>query len=136
MDNLEFVQTVHSNGSISSNQANRIFAAQVELSTSRCHRVFAYALLDSGANSCFMDQNFALTHNILLKPLRCPVSVTIIDGRPIAYRDITKESESVRVVLDDLACVISLNIIHSLEHPIVLGLPWFELHNPQIDWRK
>ena len=136
MDNPKFVESVHSNGSISSNQVNRIFAAQVELSTSRCHQFFAYALLDSGANSCFMDRNFALTHNILLKPLHCPVSVTVIDGRPIASGDITEESESVRVVLGDLACVISFNIIHSPEHPIVLGLPWFELHNPQIDWRK
>ena len=54
----------------------------------------------------------------------------------IASRDITEESKPFRVVLSDLACVISFNIIHSPEHPIVLGLPWFELHNPQIDWRK
>ena len=80
-----------------------------------------------------MDRNFASTHNILLKPLHNPVSVTVIDGRPIASGDITEEYESVRVVLGDLACVISFNIIHSIEHPIVLGLPWFELHNPQID---
>ena len=90
MDNPKFVESVHSNGSISSNQVNRIFAAQVELSTSRCHQFFAYALLDSGANSCFMDRNFALTHNILLKPLHCPVSVTVIDRRPIASGHITE----------------------------------------------
>ena len=29
-----------------------------------------------------------------------------------------------------------LNIISSPEHPIVLLLSWFELHNPKIDWRK
>ena len=126
MDNPEIVES----------QVNRIFATQVELSTSRCHQVFAYALLDSGANSCFMDRNFALTHNILLKPLHSPVSVTVIDDRPIASRDITEESELVRVVLCDLTCVISFNVIHSPEHPIVLGLPWFELHNPQIHLRK
>ena len=33
-------------------------------------------------------------------------------------------------------CVISLNIISSPKHPLVLRLPWFELHNPNIDWRK
>ena len=31
--------------------------------------------------------------------------------------------------------MVSFNIISSPEHPIVLGLPWFELHNPNIDWR-
>ena len=39
------------------------------------------------------------------------------------------------VVLDILACEITFNIISSPKHPIVLGLPWFELHNPEIDWR-
>jgi hypothetical protein len=32
--------------------------------------------------------------------------------------------------------VIRFNVIHSTEQPIILGLPWFELHNPKIDWRK
>jgi hypothetical protein len=30
--------------------------------------------------------------------------------------------------------VINFNIIHNPEHPIILGLPWFELDNPDIDW--
>ena len=68
--------------------------------------------------------------------MQCPVSITVIDGRPIASRDITEESESIRVVLGNLACVISFNIIHSRKHLIVLGLPWFDLYNPQIDWKK
>ena len=64
-----------------------------------------------------MDRNFALTHNILLKPLHCPVLVIVIDGRPNASVDIIEESKSVRVVLGDLACVISFNIIHSSDCP-------------------
>ena len=32
-------------------------------------------------------------------------------------------------------CLVSFNIISSPKHPIVLGLPWFELHNLDIDWR-
>ena len=33
-----------------------------------------------------------------------------------------------------MACVINFNIIHSPDHSVILGLPWFELHNPDIDW--
>jgi hypothetical protein len=69
-----------------------------------------------------------------LKKLPCSTPVTVIDGRPIASGDIVEESEAIRVVLGTLACVISFNIIHSPEHPIILGLPWFELHNPDINW--
>jgi transposase InsO family protein len=83
-----------------------------------------------------MDREFAVRNNIKLHKLPSPVSVGVIDGRPIASGDITEESEPIRVVLGDLACVISFNIISSPEHSLVLGLPWFELHNPNIDWRK
>ncbi len=31
---------------------------------------------------------------------------------------------------------IVLNIISTPHHPIILGLPWLEAHNPIIDWRS
>ena len=136
MDHPSYVELVPSRGSISSNQVSRVFSAQVELTTSTCHRVLASALLDSGANSCFMDREFALSQNILLNKLPSPVAVGVIDGRPIASGDIVEESKPIRIVLGDLASIISFNIIRSPEHPLVLGLPWFELHNPKIDWMK
>jgi hypothetical protein len=75
-----------------------------------------------------------LKHNFNLKKLSCSTPVTVIHGRPIASEDIIEESEEVCVVLGNLAYVISFNIIHSPEHLIILGLPWFELHNLDIDW--
>ena len=83
-----------------------------------------------------MDKEFALSQKILLRNLPCPASVIVIDGRPIESGDIVEESEPIRVVLGSFACVISFNIISSPEHPVILGLPWFELHNPEIDWKN
>ena len=83
-----------------------------------------------------MDKEFALSEKILLKNLPCPASVVVIDGRPISSGNIVEESEPIRVVLGSFACMISFNIISSPEHPVILGLPWFELHNPKIDWRN
>jgi hypothetical protein len=57
------------------------------------------------------------------------ILVTIIDGCPLPFGDRVKEFEAIRVVLRKLACVINFNIIHNLDHPIILGMPWFELHN-------
>ena len=42
-----------------------------------------------------------------------------IDGHPIASGGIVEESEPIRVVLGNLACVISFNVINSLEHPVI-----------------
>ena len=64
------------------------------------------------------------------------MSVGVIDGHPITSGDIVEELEPICVVLDNLANVISFNIISSLEHSLVLGLPWLELRNPTIDWTK
>jgi hypothetical protein len=83
-----------------------------------------------------MDREFALTQNIILKKLPNPVAVGVIDGRPIASGDIVEESEPIRVVLGNLASVISFNIISSPEHSLVLGLPWFELHNQRLIGEK
>ena len=51
LDHPRYVELVRSCGSISSNQVNRVFSGQVELSTSTVHRVIASALLDFAANS-------------------------------------------------------------------------------------
>ena len=133
MDNPRSVQPI--SGSIPSKQVTNVFVAQVTVSTKSTPPVHALALQDSGANSCFMDRNFAQAHQISLRKLLCPASVVVIDGRPIASGNIIEELEPVNIVLDNLACVVSFNIISIPEHPIVLGLPWFELHNPDIDWR-
>ena len=61
------------------------FLAQVTISTRSNPPVYVLALLDSGANSCFMDKMFAQAHRISLRKLPCPASVVVIDGHPIAY---------------------------------------------------
>ena len=60
---------------------------------------------------------------------------THVDGFPIVSKleDIIKEFE---LVFGDLACVISVNIIHGPNHTIVLYVRSFELQNQEIDWRK
>ena len=97
-ESSRYVELVPSRGSISSNQVSRLFSTLVELTTSTCHRVLASALQDSGANSCFMDREFALTQNILLNKLLNLIAVGVIDGRPITSGDIVEEFESIRVV--------------------------------------
>jgi hypothetical protein len=72
-----------------------------------------------------MDRDFAQKHQISLHTLPYPVSVVVIDGRPIASGKIFEESEPIHILLGDLGCVVSFNIIGSPEHPIVPGLPWF-----------
>ena len=133
MDNPRFVQPI--SGSISTKQVSNVFLAQVMVITKSTPPTHVLALLDSGVNSCFIDRNFAQAHQISLRKLSCPAFFVVIDGHPIASGKIVEESKPIQVFLDNFVCKVSFNIISSPDHPVVLGLPWFELHNPDIDWR-
>ena len=134
LDNHKSLQPIPSNGFILSKHVSIVFSSLVQVSTSSSTIIHVLALLYTSASSHFMDQDFALTHKITLEKLPCPTLVLVIDYRPIASGNIVEECEPIRVVLEELACVISFIIISSFEHPIVLGLPLFELRNPKINW--
>ena len=121
-------------GSLSSKQVSKVFSTQVKVSTTSNHLVHVPTLLDTRANSCFIERDFARLHQVTLRKLPCPTFVLVIDGRPITSENIVEKSELVRVELDKLVRVISFNIISSPKHLIVLGLPLFELRNPEINY--
>jgi hypothetical protein len=64
------------------------------------------------------------------------VSVEVIDGRTIASSAITHETTPLEFCIGKHTETIVLNIISTPHHPIILGLPWLEAHNPIIDWRS
>jgi hypothetical protein len=94
------------------------------------------ALVDSGATSSFIDQTFVAQHNILVVKKSTPVTVEVIDGRTIASGAITHETTPLELYIGKHTEKIVLNIISTPHHPIILGLPWLEAHNPIIDWRS
>jgi hypothetical protein len=65
-----------------------------------------------------------------------PVPVEVIDGRTIASGAITHETTPLKFCIGKHTEKIVLNIISTPHHPIILGLPWLEAHNPIIDWRS
>jgi hypothetical protein len=94
------------------------------------------ALVDSSATSSFIDQTFVVQHNILMIKKSTPVPVEVIDGRTIVFGAITHETTPLELCIGKHTEKIVLNIISTPHHPIILGLPWLEAHNPIIDWRS
>ncbi len=92
------------------------------------------ALVDSGATSSFIDQTFVAQHNIHVVKKLIPVPVKVIDGKTITFGAITHETTPLELRIGKHAEKIVLNIISTPHHPIILGLPWLEAHNPIIDW--
>ncbi len=94
------------------------------------------ALVDSSATSSFINQTFVAQHNILVVKKSTLVPVEVMDGRTIASSAITHETTPLELRIGKHAENIVLNIISTPHHPVILGPPWLEVHNPIIDWRS
>ena len=94
------------------------------------------ALLDSGASACFIDRDLVKRHNLPIVPKKYPVSVEVIDGRPLISGDVTHETKPLDIILEGYRSTVVFNIISSPSNPLVLGLSWLEMVNPDIDWKK
>jgi hypothetical protein len=92
------------------------------------------AILDTGTSACFMDKDFAIKHGLELIREAHPALVEVIDGRPLVSRNVMEEIQSLEGILGDQVSHVVFNIIECPANPIVLDLPWFELHNHDVDW--
>ncbi len=91
------------------------------------------ALVDSGATSSFINQTFVAQHNIPVVKKSTVVPIEVIDGRTIAFGAITHKTTPLELCIGKHMEKIVLNIISTPHHPIILGMPWLEAHNPIID---
>ena len=82
----------------------------------------AITLLDSGASTCFLDEEFAKRHKIRLVQKSKPIHIEVIDGRPLLSGSVTHESEPIEVVFKGPSSYVVFNIIRTPSSPVILGL--------------
>uniref|UniRef100_A0A8C1YSB8 Gypsy retrotransposon integrase-like protein 1 n=1 Tax=Cyprinus carpio TaxID=7962 RepID=A0A8C1YSB8_CYPCA len=100
-------------------------------------QVITSALLDSGAAGNFISEEFAKRYNIQLIPCSTSLSVETIDGRPLGSGSITHLTRKILMAAGLLHKErIQFYILPTSHTPVILGLPWLRLHNPQISWRE
>jgi hypothetical protein len=94
------------------------------------------AMLDSGANSNFIDQGFIKRHNIPLTRKESLMPLRVIDGSPITSGGSSHHIQPCKLSFGDHHETISLDAIPLGDHDIVLGIPWLRHHNPRVDWAR
>jgi len=94
--------------------------------------IATHVLIDCGATGiAFIDEDFARHHQLPLTPLQYPRSLEVIDGCPISYGDITHVANTHLSILEHQEPLPMF--VTKLGHcPIVLGIPWLELHDVAI----
>ena len=132
---MELANNVQSTGPILSSESSTCFTISFRVKFND-HSLKLSALLDSGASACFIDKNFAERHKLPLVTKKCPVSVEVIDGRPLISRDVTQKIKALDIYIDQHRNTVVFNVIKSLSNPVILGLFWLDRYNPDIDWKK
>ena len=94
-----------------------------------------HAIIDSGACSGFLDQSFATRHRIPLRSKTIGLSVHLADGSALKSGPVVQETLPLATTIADIHHeLLCLDIIESPIFPVILGMPWLQAHNPQINW--
>ena len=64
------------------------------------------------------------------------MSVEVIDGRPLVSGDVTQETKTLDIYIDQHQSTAVINVIKSPSNPVILGLSWLDRYNPDINWKK
>jgi hypothetical protein len=63
------------------------------------------------------------------------VAIEVINGQNLSSRPITHETKALTIIIGSHSNKVVFNVISSLTNPIIIGLSWFILHNPRVDWK-
>ena len=92
------------------------------------------ALLDSSTTGMFMDQRMAVRHGSRLQKLERPIVVRNVDGTNNSAGSIAHQVE-VNVYYKNHVERIRIDVCNLGRTDIILGMPWLQAHNPEINWK-
>jgi hypothetical protein len=93
------------------------------------------AMIDSGAQGCFVNPDFVRKHNIQQKPLKNPIRVGNIDGSSNSGGYITHYT-ILEVVVNGHVTLASFHTANIGTTDIILGIDWLRRYNPKCDWEQ
>jgi len=91
------------------------------------------ALLDSGATWMFMDKRIVAKHGFRLQKLERPIIVRNVDGTNNSVGAITHQVEA-NVYYRGHVERMRMDICNLEKTKVILGMPWLQAHNPEINW--
>jgi len=97
--------------------------------------VIVKALLDSGATGLFMSKRCAQRGGFRLIKLDKPIQVRNVDRTGNSGGVITHEVE-VNIYFKGHVERVRMDICDLGKTEVILGMPWLQAHNPEINWEK
>jgi RNase H-like domain found in reverse transcriptase/Reverse transcriptase (RNA-dependent DNA polymerase)/Integrase zinc binding domain len=92
-------------------------------------------LVNSGAGGIFMDQNYARKHRFNLTKLEYPITAWNVDRTENKQRAIRYYTD-LDIQVNSKTNMERFFITGLGNQKIILGLPWLQEHNPEINWKE
>ena len=118
---------------LSDNKASIFLPIRVNQNTSR--NIPITALLDSGAQGNFISPKFTEKCEFQTQKIAHPIKVSNADGTPNESGSIY-ESVQLNALIDGKQCQIEAYVTGIGSKDLILGYPWLQQNNPDIDWTK
>ena len=96
--------------------------------------IIVEALLDSGVTGLVMSSEFARKKGFKLKRLERPMQVRNVD-RSFNREGPIENTVEVNVYYKGHVERTEIDVIGGQKWGVILGMPWLERHNPEIDWK-
>src|ERR1700733_1816471 len=94
---------------------------------------FAKVLVDSGSSGNFIREEFAKSSQTPLLPKQDAYEVKLADKKTL---DVNLTAPHVKLQIQDHTDIIDLDVLPLEGNNVILGKPWLQKHNPDIDWRE
>jgi dUTP pyrophosphatase len=98
--------------------------------------IFTNLLLDTGASGIFVDEEWAKRQNFNFILIDCPIPVRNADGTLNSGGYIKNRIEFILRVGTHQERISADVTNLGGKQKLILGLPWLEEHNPEIDWNQ
>ena len=118
-------------------KSNKSLSIPIELLSEKNVKIIdkVHALMDTGAGGKFINQNYAKKQGYPLRTLPKPLAVFNVDGTPNKKRTIKKFTK-LWMKINGQKRKEELLVTGLGSQKVILGFPWLEEVNPDINWRK
>jgi hypothetical protein len=109
---------------------------QVSLEQGSC-TVPTYAMTDTGAEGvCFVDKNWAISRSFTLEQMKRPMPLVNFNGQEEESATVTHFLVANLRIHDHTEREAFLFVTNLSHYPIILGIPWLKLHDPELKFGK
>ena len=119
-----------------SSNVDKILLPGVLIQVGSNRECYVNLFIDDGCSTlALMSEDFVTLNNISTITLPYSTPVRLADGG-FTNHPITHQTLPIKLSIGTHTEIITFLVLKNLRHPVLLGLPWMQLHNPAVNWRS